>query len=194
MKCAPLGELFCAIQVPKTLCPDTSEGWLLKRRVHSALVAQISTSAQNHSMVYEASVLQDTASENLIHLQLPKICCSALNLKPNETCDIEVQFRLDRLWFCEMHKAVDLLPDTERVIPDLKFFNSTARKKLYPNLNSKQQAAMDVIVEDEGGLNKAPFLIYGPFGTGKTLTLATAAKELTLQPQNRVLICTSTNR
>uniref|UniRef100_A0A0E9V7N9 Uncharacterized protein n=1 Tax=Anguilla anguilla TaxID=7936 RepID=A0A0E9V7N9_ANGAN len=39
----------------------------------------------------------------------------------------------------------------------------------------------------------APLLIYGPFGTGKTFTLATAAKEPVRQPGTKVLICTYTN-
>ncbi|XP_062853543.1 3'-5' exoribonuclease HELZ2 [Trichomycterus rosablanca] len=39
----------------------------------------------------------------------------------------------------------------------------------------------------------APLLIYGPFGTGKTLTLAKITLALVQQPQNRILICTHTN-
>ena len=39
--------------------------------------------------------------------------------------------------------------------------------------------------------NNAPFLITGPFGTGKTRVLATAAISFLKRLDNRVLICTS---
>ena len=39
--------------------------------------------------------------------------------------------------------------------------------------------------------NTAPFLLNGPFGTGKTRVLATAAITFLKRPANRVLICTS---
>lgn len=35
--------------------------------------------------------------------------------------------------------------------------------------------------------------ISGPFGTGKTYTLAQAIKEVLLQPGTRVLVCTHSN-
>jgi len=38
-----------------------------------------------------------------------------------------------------------------------------------------------------------PFSL-GPFGTGKTYTLAQAIKQLLLQPDTRVLVCTHSNR
>ena len=39
--------------------------------------------------------------------------------------------------------------------------------------------------------NSAPFLLTGPFGTGKTRVLATAAINFLKSPTNHVLICTS---
>ncbi|KAH3875724.1 hypothetical protein DPMN_039000 [Dreissena polymorpha] len=39
-----------------------------------------------------------------------------------------------------------------------------------------------------------PLLIVGPFGTGKTYTLAQAAKCVVKVPSTRVLICTHSNR
>ena len=39
--------------------------------------------------------------------------------------------------------------------------------------------------------NSAPFLLTGPFGTGKTRVLATATINFLKRPANRVLICTS---
>ncbi|XP_034142928.1 helicase with zinc finger domain 2 isoform X1 [Esox lucius] len=193
MKIAPLGELFCAISVTYSLTPDTPEGLMLRRGILSALIAPVSSDHQSPN-VYEAIILRDATSENKMHLQLSKRCCTDLKLQRNETREMEVQFQLNRLMFCGMHKAIDLLPDTERVLPDFRNCTIPMKKNLQKsNLNARQQAALEFIVGETDGGSVAPFLIYGPFGTGKTFTLATAAKELLRQPHTRVLICTLTN-
>ncbi|KAL4655663.1 helicase with zinc finger domain 2 [Arapaima gigas] len=191
-KFAPGEELFAAVPVFYSLTLDSPEGFVLRRAVTSALVAPLSGSSQQQ--VYEAGILRDANSENKVYLQLSKRCCSNLNLQNNTTCNMEVQFQLNRLHFCEMHKAVDLLPKAEIVLPDLNHCCVPVHNGEFPRLNVKQQAAMSFILGDSDGKETvAPLLIYGPFGTGKTFTLATAVKELVRQPGTRVLICTHTN-
>ncbi|XP_056129591.1 helicase with zinc finger domain 2 isoform X2 [Lampris incognitus] len=191
---APQGELFCTVSVPCNLTPDTPEGFVLRRSIQSALIAPLSSADKNHK-VYEAIILQDIKSENQIHLQLLKRCCSDLSLKSNETHQMEVQFQMNRRTFCNMHKAVDLLPGTKNVLPDFSNCGIPVNKTQYDdNLNAKQQSAIDFIMGDSDERKiVAPLLIYGPFGTGKTFTLATAARELAHLPHNKVLICTLTN-
>nr|XP_020471411.1 helicase with zinc finger domain 2 isoform X2 [Monopterus albus] len=186
------GELFCAVSIPCNLTPDTPEGLVLKH-IQSALIAPLSSSGQN-SKVYEAIILQDKTSEKKMYLQLSKQCCSDLVLKSNESYQMEVQFQLNRYSFCNMHKAVDVLPNTNRVLPDLKNHGVPVNNVQHENLNAKQQSAIDFITGNSSvQTSVAPLLIYGPFGTGKTFTLATAARELCKQPHNKVLICTYTN-
>ena len=196
MKISLEGQLFCCISVPCNLTPDTPEGQALKRSIQSALVAPLSSSGDN--IVYEAIILHDTTSENKMYLELSKNCCSDLNLKSNESYQMEVQFQMNRLSFCTMHKAVDLLPDTKRVLPDLKNCGVPVSNISYESnvdLNTKQKSALNFITGSWGVKNfVAPLLIYGPFGTGKTFTIATAARELSKQTTNKVLICTHTNR
>ncbi|XP_074529198.1 3'-5' exoribonuclease HELZ2-like [Halichoeres trimaculatus] len=193
MTTAPPGQLFCAVSIPCTLTPDTPEGQVLKRSIQSGLIAPLSSDS-GHSKVYEATILQDHTSENKMYLQLSKKCCSDLSLKRNESYQMEVQFQLNRLSFCAMHKAVDLLPDTKRVLPDLMTCEVPVSNILHEKLNPKQQSAIDFITGNATDpRNVAPLLIYGPFGTGKTFTLATAARELCERPQTKVLICTYTN-
>ncbi|XP_045931109.1 helicase with zinc finger domain 2-like [Micropterus dolomieu] len=193
MAMAPQGELFCAVSIPCNLTPDTPEGLVLKRSIKSGLIAPLSSSGQN-SKVYEAIVLKNKTSETKTYLQLSKKCCSDLTLKRNESYQMEVQFQLNRYSFCTMHKAVDLLPDTKTVLPDLKHCEVPVNNISYEKLNPKQQSAIDFITGNSN-VQKfvAPLLIYGPFGTGKTFTLAAAARELCKQPHNKVLICTYTN-
>ncbi|XP_058486886.1 helicase with zinc finger domain 2-like [Solea solea] len=192
MKEAPPGELFCVFSVPCNLTQDTPEGLVLRRSIQSGLIAPLTASGQNK--VYEAIFLRDQTTENKLNLQLSKKCCADLALKSNEAYQMEVQFQLDRHHFCTMHKAIDLLPDTNRVLPDLKSCAVPVNNIQFENLNAKQQSAIDFITGNSNVQNfVAPLLVYGPFGTGKTFTLATAARELSKRPHNKVLICTHTN-
>lgn len=194
MEFARQRELFCSVSIPYKLTMDSPEGLVLKRNVQSALIAPVD-SLHPKSKVYEAKVLNLRTNEKQIHLQLSKQCCSDLSLKDKQSYQMEVQFQLDRLSLCTMHKAVDLLPDTTRVLPDLKNCGVPVGDVTYENLNSKQQSALGFITGNHDGEKlTAPLLIYGPFGTGKTFTIATAAIELCRHPQNKILICTHTNR
>ncbi|XP_067359876.1 3'-5' exoribonuclease HELZ2-like isoform X1 [Channa argus] len=187
------GELYCAVLIPCQLTPDTPEGLALKRSIQSCLIAPLPSSSQT-SKVYEATILRDKSSENIMYLQLSKQCCSDLQLKNKASYQMEVQFQLNRHNFCIMHKAIDMLPDTKRVLPDLKNCEVPVNNIHFQNLNAKQQSAIDFITGNPVVKRfVAPLLIYGPFGTGKTFTLATAARELCKQPDNKVLICTYTN-
>nr|XP_006639522.1 PREDICTED: helicase with zinc finger domain 2-like isoform X1 [Lepisosteus oculatus] len=191
MKIAPAGELFATLSIPYALTTDTPEGYVLRRAVRSALIAPFPA---NNNKVFEAIIVQDASSENKIHLQLSKRCCSDLGLLKDTTREMEVQFQLNRLQFCEWHQAVDLLPDVGIVLPDVTACSVPVHSGTFSKLNAKQSAAMAYIIGDTDGEKPvAPLLIYGPFGTGKTFTLATAAKEVVRQPSTKVLICTHTN-
>lgn len=194
LKKSPSGQVFLAVSVPCSLTPDTPEGQVLKRSIQSALVAPLSPNGPNPK-VYEATILKDTISENKMYLQLSKNCCSDLALKSDESYQMEVQFVMYRLSFCTMHKAVDGLTDMKCVLPDLKNCGVPVNGIRCEKLNTKQRMALDFITGNSNDKKSvAPLLIYGPFGTGKTFTLATVARELCKQPKNKVLICTHTNR
>lgn len=197
MRFCPKGKLFSVFTVPCSLRPDTPEGQALKWSIQSALVALVSSSAQNPKF-YEAIILQDSKSESQMYLELSSKCCSDLSLRTNESYQMEIQFQLNRIRFCTMHKAVDLLPDMTRVLPDLEKCEVPIRSDQcdgVTTLNIKQQQALSFIMGNSSDpTSVAPLLIYGPFGTGKTFTIATAARELCKEPGNKVLICTCTNR
>ena len=67
-------------------------------------------------------------------------------------------------------------------------------------MNEQQWKVIDHVLENRRLLRRpdgaVPFIVYGPFGTGKTLTLAEAAKAAVLNAPDdaRVLICTHSNR
>ncbi|MGH0153624.1 UNVERIFIED_CONTAM: hypothetical protein FKN15_026908 [Acipenser sinensis] len=190
MKIAPPGDLFAKVPVAYALTPDTNEGYLLKKAVQLALLAP---NPQVNNKVYETTILRDANDEKNIYLQLSKRCCSDLDFQKDKEYDVEVQFQMERLRsFCTWHLAVDLLPEVKIVLPDFAACSVPVSGGTFPKGNAKQQIAISFIVGDRTG-PVAPLLIYGPFGTGKTFTLANAAMETVRQPGTRVLICTHTN-
>ena len=50
-----------------------------------------------------------------------------------------------------------------------------------------------VAITTDVSMRLPPILIVGPYGTGKTFTLAQAAKEILRQEGTRILICTYSN-
>lgn len=191
----PPGALYAEVPVPASLAPDTDQGFLLARAVSTALVAPVP--APDHT-VFEVQLETRAGSEQARWLLLPAHCCAALGLHADTSPELEVQFQVDPLTFRLWHEAVDALPEERLVVPDLQ---ACALPRPPPGPlalhgNRKQRLAVEFITG--GGPRDArpvpPLLIYGPFGTGKTYTLATASLEVVRQPRAKVLICTHTNR
>ncbi|XP_012659425.2 helicase with zinc finger domain 2 isoform X1 [Otolemur garnettii] len=191
---APPGALYAEVPIPSSLTPDTEQGSLLGRAVRTALVAPVPAP---NSTVFEVQLEPRASSEQALCLLLPARCCAALELRSEASPILEVQFQIDRLTFCLWHQAVDALPEERLVVPDLP---SCVLPRPLPapssvRGNCKQKLAMALIAGrgPVDGRPVPPLLIYGPFGTGKTYTLAMASLEVIRQPYTKVLICTHTN-
>ncbi|KAL1272250.1 hypothetical protein QQF64_028112 [Cirrhinus molitorella] len=194
LKCAYTGTLLASVPLSHPLTPDAPQGFILKRQNIRSLV-HVMNNNDYLGHIYEAEFLKDAASETQVVLQLSKQCCTDLNLQNGQQCEMEVQFHLNRLWFCEMHKAIDDLPNLDKALPDVKSSKFCISSQSHTgDLNEKQQAAMNFVLGVTGNRSRIPpLLIYGPFGTGKTRTLAKMTQALVQQPQNKILICTHTN-
>ncbi|NWU96098.1 HELZ2 Helicase, partial [Upupa epops] len=191
MKFAVNGELFAEVPTPYNLSPDTNEGYLLSRSVPTALLA---LDPPVNKQVYEVIVEHKATTEKTIWIQISKRCCLDLNFQPGTKCKVEIQFQIDQLLFRQWHQAVDCLLDEKLVLPDVASCSVPYSLESPQKGNSKQKLAISFIT-GRGASNRQvpPLLIYGPFGTGKTFTLAMAALEILRQPNTRVLICTHTN-
>ncbi|NWX92460.1 HELZ2 Helicase, partial [Nothoprocta pentlandii] len=191
MKFAQSGELFAKVPTPYNLSPDTDEGYLLNRSVPTAYLA---LNPPINNRVYEVGVENKATTENTIWLQIPKRCCSELDFKPDTSHNVEIQFQIDRLLFRQWHHAVDRLLDEKLVLPDVADCSVPYSLEVSQKGNSKQKLAISFITGKAVSSRQIPpLLIYGPFGTGKTFTLAMATMEILRQPNARVLICTHTN-
>ncbi|XP_029772445.1 helicase with zinc finger domain 2 isoform X2 [Suricata suricatta] len=190
----PPGALYAEVPTPSSLTPDTDQGFLLSRAVSTALVAPVPAPDDT---VFEVRLEAQASSEEALWLLLPARCCEALRLRPDTSPVLEVQFQIDPLTFRFWHQAVDALPEERLVVPHLPSCDLPRPLPTPPTLrgNSKQKLAVGFIAgsSPRGGRPVAPLLIYGPFGTGKTYTLAMASLEVIRQPHTKVLICTHTN-
>ena len=143
--------------------------------------------------------IEDTG-KNTLYLRLPSTLVANYTLKDEEDFEVEVQFQLNRLPLCEMHHAVDRLPDLSLVYPDIRekiVIPWSPGKQwgddLNGKLNPKQREAV-VAITTPLVISLPPILIIGPYGTGKTFTLGQAIKMLLKQESHRrVLVCTHSN-
>ncbi|KAM6147767.1 3'-5' exoribonuclease HELZ2 isoform 2-T2 [Erethizon dorsatum] len=191
---APPGALYAEVLVPYSLTADTDQGFLLSREVSTALVAPVPAP---DNTVFEVRLEKRALSEQALWLLLPAHCCAALGLQAEGSLTLEVQFQIDPFNFWFWHQAVDALPKEHLVVPDLPACALPCPRPIPPLVrgNHKQKLAMGLIAGSSAGSTKPvpPLLIYGPFGTGKTYTLAMATLEVVRQPHTKVLICTHTN-
>ncbi|XP_052756472.1 putative helicase mov-10-B.1 [Galleria mellonella] len=118
----------------------------------------------------------------------------------NQNALFDIRFFLSRLTLERMHHAITniqqmghegrIFPERNPKIPVVqsitKFFNPLVRD------NKEQRTAVEHIVSETSGI--APYLIHGPPGTGKTVTIVEAILQLVLKnSKNSILVCTDSN-
>ncbi|KAJ8713908.1 hypothetical protein PYW08_007528 [Mythimna loreyi] len=112
----------------------------------------------------------------------------------------DVRFFMSRIPLERMHNAVNIVKvqgHEPRIFPEenknvkpiekiINFFNPQVEA------NVEQRCAVEHIVSGTSG--KAPYLLHGPPGTGKTVTIVEAILQLVHKnPNNRIMVCTDSN-
>uniref|UniRef100_A0A671SZF0 Probable helicase with zinc finger domain n=1 Tax=Sinocyclocheilus anshuiensis TaxID=1608454 RepID=A0A671SZF0_9TELE len=203
-KYAQNGQLFARFKLTETLSEDTLAGRLVMTKVNSVLLLPVFKERMGQNQpsgakerVYEALIEEKT--KDYIFLRVCKDCCDELGLVSDQELQVELQFQLNRLPLCEMHYALDRVRDSGILFPDVSLTptipwspNRQWDEQLDPRLNAKQKEAI-LAITTPLSINLPPVLIIGPYGTGKTFTLAQAVKHILKQPETRVLICTHSN-
>ncbi|KAK6171546.1 hypothetical protein SNE40_019712 [Patella caerulea] len=195
---AQSGELFARISLSEDLSEDTDEGRLFLESVQGALIKPTDVPDKR---VYEVGIAKRDKFKGIgkdyIYLELHPTTVKLLRLQPDTDIEMEIQFQMNRGTFCRMHHAIDSLSDVDIVFPNLSKlnvlnWNEHERDIRSDKLNGDQTKAVKHMVTKKD--YSPPLIVYGPFGTGKTETLAEATKYLFQhQPQSRILICTYTN-
>lgn len=192
------GELFALLKLGKDVSEDTSAGRLILNNCQAVYIAAKEQPPPGEKRrVYEA-VIEDKG-KNMIYMKVSAKAVAGLGLKPDTEFLADIQFQPNRLTYCEWHQAIDKIADFRIIFPEIFLEPSipwTPQRQwdasLDPKLNSKQKEAVMAITTP---INIAlpPILLIGPFGTGKTYTLAQAIKQLLLQDNTKILICTHSN-
>lgn len=195
------GELFALMHLGKDVSEDTSAGRLILSNCSSVYISPVEEANVNGKdkkrNVYEA-VIEDKG-KNVIYLKLGSKCVEGMKLKADTEILVDIQFQLNRLPYCEWHHAVDKITDFKIIFPATEIEPNipwTPKKQwsetCEPKLNAKQREAVNAITTSLS-IKLPPILLIGPFGTGKTYTLAQAIKQLLTQPEAKILICTHSN-
>ncbi|XP_013417543.1 helicase with zinc finger domain 2 isoform X2 [Lingula anatina] len=195
------GELFARVPLNDQLSEDTNAGKLVLTSVTTVLLAPKDSSSHK---VYEAIIVQkenfdyDGRGKDYIYMCLSAKCCQQLGLKAGKKIEVQIQFQMNRALFSLMHFALDHLKNVDLVFPDVTkvnpVWNVVHNLKLSSSvLNDDQMKVVQHIVAERTGYTP-PLIVYGPFGTGKTETLAQSVMILLNErPDARVLICTHSN-
>ncbi|XP_053231317.1 probable helicase with zinc finger domain isoform X1 [Podarcis raffonei] len=202
-KYAQNGQLFGRFKLTETLSEDTLAGRLVMTKVNAVYLLPVTKEKSiltqgTKEKVYEAAIEEKT--KEYIFLRISRECCEELNLRADCEMQVELQFQLNRLPLCEMHYALDRIKDNSILFPDVSMTptipwspNRQWDEQLDPRLNAKQKEAV-LAITTPLSIQLPPVLIIGPYGTGKTFTLAQAVKHILQQHDtSRILICTHSN-
>ncbi|XP_023954942.1 putative helicase MOV-10 [Bicyclus anynana] len=150
----------------------------------------------NQTIVFE-SIIKDI---NDTHVQLYKMDQAFFN--NYYSCDslYDIRFLMSRVPLERMHEAVSTVFKSKQ---ESRIFPQPVAKKVYlkpvtefynPLIerNQEQRSAVEHIVSGTSG--KAPYIVFGPPGTGKTMTIVEAIVQLVAKnSKNRVMVCTDSN-
>lgn len=195
------GEMFALLRLGKDVSEDTSAGRLILNNCTTVYVASAKqpAAAGERRAVYEALI--EDKSKSVIYLRLSAQAVAELGLQQDTEFEADVQFPLNRLSYCEWHHALDNIADFRIIFPEIYVEPSipwTPERQWAADggqdlaLNSKQREAVTAITTPTN-VALPPILLIGPFGTGKTFTLASSIRQVLLQPDTKILICTHSN-
>ncbi|XP_071941737.1 3'-5' exoribonuclease HELZ2-like [Antedon mediterranea] len=188
------GELFGKIELTETLNCDTESSQIIMESVQSVLCKFDSESNKAYELKIVSNESINGRTKDYIYVTLNAKFVEKLKLKAKTKISIEVQFQVERLFFCEMHYAIDSLENMDFVFPIAGEKLAIPAGLATDVLNEKQEQAVEYM-RMAGNMTVCgpPLVIYGPFGTGKTRTMAESVKKILLRHGTKVLICTMSN-
>jgi len=158
-------------------------------------------------VIFEAHI--EDISVHSVFVRLSAACVNYWKLQKDSDHQVEMQFVLNRLSFCEWHLAVDNLDNMELVFlndkyrhinqinyflqMDFRTYTIFSDLSLDSVLNEEQKQAITALMLTIKMPSPPPILLLGPFGTGKTFTIAHVLRILARDPGNRILLCTHSN-
>ena len=176
-KYARPGELFGKLTLSGSLSEDTTAGRLILTNCTSLLLMEAGSQPNKKDRKAYIAGIEDTGKATL-YVRLSSSLVQDCQIKEEVEFQAEIQFQMNRLPLCEMHHAIDQLPDMGLVYPTI---NENLQIPWTPGkqwaedmsskLNAKQREAI-IAITCPLIVPLPPVLMIGPYGTGKTFTLA----------------------
>ena len=185
---------------------DIRYGYIRAKHLDEDKIAYLDQACERNLVItynegdYHATMVKPHYKKRRIFICIPKQDALWLIDSPEMfTIKVKVKFELKYSYFDRLHNAIDLLSieTIRRLFPTDEncFFNSRAVYNLplekdyreHLTLEPGQREVVKMIVHAQP---KAPVIVAGSFGTGKTRILAQAAFQiLTVKKHPRVLVC-----
>ncbi|XP_067934309.1 probable helicase with zinc finger domain [Watersipora subatra] len=192
-------ELFGELPLDNALSEDTVPGRILLQNVNSLLITCDMDPCPSvllyFSQVFECPILDHCKAGMIFRVTAKLVKFFKIKAQTSRRC--QVQFVVNRLPFCEMHSALDQLDNIIRLFPAPQYMRPSQVQTCMNGirsrpfvLNRKQKDGFNAMTKP---IQPHPVLLIGPFGTGKTLTLATTLLHLIENTENRILLCTHSN-
>nr|CAD7260482.1 unnamed protein product [Timema shepardi] len=178
-KYAHSGELFALMNLGKDVSEDTSAGRLILNNCTTVLMAA-TTPSDDTALSLRSQKRSSLGLDGEEGTNPRGVVFEALIEDKGKTM---IYLRLSAATVNGLH----LKPETD-FSAEVQQWSEIQDSRL----NLKQKEAV-VAITTPVNCSLPPILIIGPFGTGKTYTLAQAIKQLLLQPDTRVLVCTHSN-
>ena len=107
-----------------------------------------------------------------------------------------VHFKNSPHYFHDLHNSISTLDDIalDKLMPEACFSSGPLSKLSISKFKLDPKYQLQALKKMLSCNPLAPYLLLGPFGTGKSFTLAAIVSYLLEGPGNRVLVCTHLNR
>ena len=103
------GSLFGSVRLQEGLNDDSEGGSLILSACFSAFLTLSNMADVERPRVYEVEVLSGMKQRDFVYVKLHETCVGELRLGAGMSVDSEIQFRLNRTNFVQMHEAVDAI-------------------------------------------------------------------------------------
>ena len=159
--------------------------------IHNHAEVQFSLGSQNYTATIEG---RDDKTDTL-HIYNPNF----IQDFQRKSQLVSAHFEINHKYFRGLHQAIQNTHYAiiRKLLPNFKSFPSSCQVRLHgstiTNFTLDEEYQIPALEQMLSSNSDAPFLLLGPFGTGKTHLIAAAVVELLEGIQTRVLVCTHQN-
>ena len=160
--------------------------------------ADVRLTLQNLQIISATATDRDYEADTLI-LKMPLTSAFLYSYRGQLLQNVSAHFEITRSYFQRLHQAIDFvdIDVLSKILPTKKSFEPVFHQQEHIKLHGLHldtEYQLRALKQMLSCNPAAPYLLLGPFGTGKTYVLAAAVEKLLQDSRNKVLVCTHCNR